>query len=489
MIGLRRSTVTLAVIALLACDGPGGFDGGSDDTSAGSDVAVMDTGAGGDANVVDTGMPPPSGWSPQPWEECEGGGRTLSAGPSDYRDVLDTLAPGDTLRLAGGDYARGLPVRVSGTPGSCIVIEAADDDDRPRFEGSDSFNIVALHGASWVKVRNFDIDGMGLAGFGVAAQGSEPTHHVVVEGMDMVGLGGDQQIVGVSTKSPAWDWVIRRNRIVGAGTGMYLGNSDGGLPFIRGVVELNTILDTIGYCAQIKHQSPRAGWAGMPEDGAQTLVRYNVFSKQTGSSSGSSARPNLLLGHFPTSGVGANDRYLVYGNFFYDNATEMLMQAEGNVAIYANVLVNPNGGAIAIIPHNDVPRVIDVFMNTIVAEGRGLDISGGDPSFSQRARYNAIYGPSPLLAEDELGNIIGTSADAAAALEMPVGAVGGDLDLHPRDGVLESAIDSAELPDLRDRDLDFDGLTRDLASAARIGAYGGGTTASSVPLARAARAY
>lgn len=478
-------------LLLTSCDGDSTpDDAGTDGGDVGPDARVpidamvaRDGGAG-----VDGGGSPPSGWAPQPWEDCEGGGRDLEAGPGDYRSMLGGLLPGDTLRLRPGTYREGLPISVSGEEGRCIVIEALDLADRPLFEGSDAFNIIAIRGASWLKVRNFDIDGLGLDGFGVASQGGEsmPTHHVVVEGMDMTGLDGSQQIVGISTKSPAWDWVIRGNRIVGAGTGMYLGNSDGNEPFIRGVVEFNTVLDTIGYCAQIKHQNPRPSLAGIPGDGSQTIIRYNVFSKVSGSSTGGGARPNLLLGHFPASGDGRNDRYLVYGNFFYDNATEMLMQAEGNLAIYANVFVNPSGGALTIRPHNDVPREVDVFLNTILAEGRGLSVSGGDPSFSQRVRYNAIFGPTPLRADDEVGNVLGATVDASGAFADPTAMPGAGLDLHPDGASLVSTVDLAELPDVLDRMRDFDGLERDTT---RVGAYGGPTSAASVPLGLVARPW
>ena len=232
-LNIRAALALGALLSLAGCDDPspavdagspgrdagGGFDGGPD-----FDASLPDAGPGADP---DAGGPRPADWAPQPWEDCEGGGAVVEAGPDDYRDALDALGPGDTLRLGPGDYLRGLPIRVSGEEGRCVVIEALDPSARPRFLGSDAFNIVAIHGASWVKGRDLDIDGMGRAGFGVASQGGEtmPTHHVVIEGLSMVGLGADQQIVGISTKSPAWDWVIRGNRIVGAGTGMDLGNS------------------------------------------------------------------------------------------------------------------------------------------------------------------------------------------------------------------------------------------------------------------------
>ncbi len=162
----------------------------------------------------------------------------------------------------------------------------------------------------------------------------------------------------------------------------------------------------------------------------------------------------------------------------------MLMQAEGNLAIYSNVFVNPNGGALTVRPHNAVPREVDVFFNTIVAQGRGLNISGGDPGFTQRARYNAIYGPRPLRAGDELGNVTGTASDAMTALSDPSGAPGDGLDTHPIGSALEATIDSTELPTVPEGALDFDGRAR---TGSYVGAYAGPADATSIPLELAAR--
>lgn len=51
-------------------------------------------------------------------------------------------------------------------------------------------------------------------------------HHITIEYLEIRNYRSSQQNVGISTKCPAWDWIIRKNRIIGAGTGMYLGNSD-----------------------------------------------------------------------------------------------------------------------------------------------------------------------------------------------------------------------------------------------------------------------
>ena len=98
--------------------------------------------------------------------------------------------------------------------------------------------------------------------------------------------------------------MIRNCVIQGAGTGMYLGNSDGNEPFIAGLIEHNLVIDTIGYNIEIKHQNPRPRVSGIPTGRSKTIIRHNVFSKSANSSTGRRARPNLLVGHFPRSGPG-----------------------------------------------------------------------------------------------------------------------------------------------------------------------------------------
>lgn len=475
-------------LSLVACGGPGGDPMDDGGLPTGRDSGGVDADRSVDAGREDhdastsddAGAPPSRTWAPLPWEDCEGGGRTLEAGPDDYRAVLDTLEPGDVLRLRAGDYARGLPMRRSGEEGRCVVVEALDPSARPRFLGSNAFNVIAIHGASWLKIRNLDVDGLGMAGFGVASQGGteQPTHHVVIEGLRMVGLGGDQQIVGISTKSPASDWVIRGNRIEGAGTGLYLGNSDGAQPFVRGLIEYNTVLDPIGYAMQIKHQNARP--AGMPT--GDTIVRHNVFAKTRNASTGGNARPNVLFGHLPTSGDGVDDRYLVYANLFFDNATENLLQAEGNLVIFANAFVNPNGGAISIQPHNDVPREVDLLFNTVIATGRGVSIRGGAEGFRQRARYNAIFAGTALAADDAEENVVGTYEEASSRFRAPHAAPGA-LDLHPTDPSALAIEVGDALPE--GAELDFEGHARaDGVSGAFVSAEGAPLSLDAPPVPR-----
>jgi hypothetical protein len=484
------------ISATVACEETpgGGPDGdvlaGDGGRRRGRDAAVGED-AGGTSPADAGARPAPAPLVPLPWEDCEGGGRTLEAGPEDYRDVLGGLSPGDVLQLRPGSYERGIPVRVSGEPGRCIVIEGKPGEERPVILGSNSFNLISFRGSSWVKVRHLAVDGLGMAGFGVASQGGHDSadHHIVIEDIVMEGLGGDQQIVGISTKSTAWDWVIRGNRIVGAGTGMYLGNSDGTSPFIRGLIELNAFIDTIGYNAQIKHQTGRPDLADMPTEPAETVIRHNVFTKANNASSGGNARPNLLLGHLPPSGNGSNDRYLVYGNFFYENPVENLVQAEGNVAFYNNVLVNHEGwGGATFRPHNDTVKDIDVFFNTVLTGGRPINVSGGADGFEQHVRYNAVFSAEGLRVAtgQSAGNIEASLSEASSQLVAPDREAGAGLDLHPVAGALQQGADRGYLEAFPHALVDFDGRTRE---GTRAGAYAGPASLESVPLSLERRDY
>jgi hypothetical protein len=400
----------------------------------------------------------------------------IPANPSNYQSLLRTLQPGDMLLLAAGTYngssTPGLPIsNLHGTAAQPIIISGPESGARPVLIGDGSHNTIQFNNASHIIVRNIEVDARDTGGEGVNAK-DNPSHHITLENLVIRGVGGEQAIIGISTKVPVWDWVIRGCEIYNAGTGIYLGNSDGNEPFVRGLIENNLIVDTLGYNLQIKHQNPRPTVAGMPTGVSQTIIRHNVFSKARNGATGS-ARPNLLIGHLPRSGAGASDSYLIYGNFFYQNPTEALFQGEGNIAFYNNVLLNDGGDAINIQPHNDVPKMIRVFHNTIVASGTGIRISGGAGGFTQKAIGNAVFAGSPIAASDAQGNITGAYNSAANVLNNPRGSLAnGTLDLFPRAGQLSGpALAIAEIDDFSDWNLDFNGVSH--ASHTIRGGYAG----------------
>jgi hypothetical protein len=322
----------------------------------------------------------------------------------DYRDYVPRLQPGDRLLLAPGDYLQGLPLRnLAGLAGQPIVIEAAEPDAPPRFLARPGANTVSLVDVRHLLLRNLELDGRNQPVDAVKAEGhSRYADFITLDHLFIHDHAASQQNVGISTKCPAFGWVIRGNRIERVGTGMYLGDSDGSDPFVGGVIEANRVAHTLGYNLQIKHQTTRP--AGLPGR-YDTVVRYNVFSQQD-ALPGPQARPNVLLGHFPLTGAGSGDRYLVYGNLFLHNPSEALLQAEGRVAVYDNVFINGSGDAIHIQPHNDVPRDMAIFSNTVLASGVGIRVvHAAGTHYRQRVVANVVASATPLQGGEAAYNV------------------------------------------------------------------------------------
>ena len=402
---------------------------------------------------------------------------TRVAGPGDYRQVVRELQAGDTLQLRPGIYAGGLNVhRLTGLPGAAIVIRGAPGNRRSIFVARVGRNTISIVDAAFVTIADLDL--VGVPGLDVDAVKAEGTarfaHDITIEGLVIRGYNANQQSVAISTKCPAWNWVIRRNVILNAGTGLYLGGSDGGAPFVGGLIERNVVAGTTGYALQIKQQHERQPVPGMPQIRSETILRFNAFVKGTNSSTGKLARPNVLLGHWPSWGPGVDDRYLVYGNIFFDNPDETLLQAEGSFALYNNLFVNRFGDGVAIHPHKGVPRSVDVFHNTIVTRGAGLTLRDGDPRFVQKATSNAIFslGVSPdALGRENFVRPHGRQKDFLVRPDDPFET----LDLAPiADALADPMFSLAGREDLPDVHLDFDGMRR---IAAVAGAYAGGASA------------
>jgi hypothetical protein len=326
------------------------------------------------------------------------------ADTENYRDHLRHLQPGDRLLLDPGDYRRGLPLsNLSGTSGQPIIIEAADPAMPPRFIARPGANTVSLVNVRHLILRHLEFDGLGLPVDAVKAEGhSHFADFITLEHLFIHDHAASQQNVGISTKCPAFGWVVRGNRIERVGTGMYFGNSDGSDPFMSGLIEGNRVSETLGYNLQIKHQKARPT---EHSDRYDTVIRYNVFSKKD-ALPGPQARPNVLLGHLPLSEAGSEDRYLVYGNLFLHNSSEALLQAEGRVALYDNVFINGGGDAIHIQPHNDVPRDMAIFSNTVLASGTGIQVRRAEGlPYRQRVVANVVAASTPLRGGEVAYNV------------------------------------------------------------------------------------
>jgi len=397
--------------------------------------------------------------------------KVVVGNPETYRALLGDLQAGDTLALEAGVYPRGLPIsNRHGEPGKPIVITGPETGKPALFLGSrdQAWNTVQINKSSYLTLRHLKLDGLGVP-YIDAVNAAGITHHITLEHLEIVGHGAHQLTVGVATRGPAWDWVIRNCKIIGAGTGMYLGNWKGkNWPFVGALIEHNLFVDTVGYNTQIKQMNSRSYESGepipgMPLEDRKTIIRHNVFSKAKQPSPPTEGpRCNLLVGHFPLTGPGSNDVYEIYGNFFYENTTETLFQGEGNIAFYNNVLVNSSGSAVSIQPHNDVPRNITVFRNTIVAKGHGIQVQGANANFSQLVAGNVVFAGRPVSGNSQVvqrDNVTASYASASKHLVNPKGDISkGKLSLFPRASVPQATpMDSNAFQSFTDWELDFNG--------------------------------
>ena len=406
--------------------------------------------------------------------------------PAHYRTLVGMLAPGDTLLLPAGAYRDRLDLDgLQGTASAWIVITGPGSGPPATITTqSTCCNTVQMGGTAYVALKNLTIDSAGLPAIdGINAKGN-PTHDILIERCTLIGQGYDQSTIGISTKSPAWRWTVRENRIIEAGSGMYFGNSDGTQPFIAGVIEGNLFLNSIGYNMEIKHQVPyqSESWAlQVPQGSHRTVIRNNVFIKERSTwppGSFVAPRPNLLVDAFPNSGMGSTDLYEIYGNFFYRNPSESLLQAAGRLTLHDNIFVAsaPGWPSAYLTNHNGPLKLAHVYNNTVYSvAGEGI-LFGASAQEGDAVVGNLIVTGGTALGgsiASASGNLTGPLANAALYFTRP-SEVLGQMDFYPRSdcpGCQGTPLAMAPFAGESDFDRDFNGTSK--GNFAYRGAYAG----------------
>ena len=403
--------------------------------------------------------------------------RTLTANPNAvsgqagyYRSLASSLTPGDTLYRPAGLYADRLNLDgLSGTANAWIVITGPASGSAAHITTtSDCCNTVQLGGNAYLALRNLTIDSAGRDAIdGINAKGN-PTHDILIENCVLVGQGAGQGTVAINTKSPAWRWTIRGNRIIEAGTGLYLGNSDGTQPFVDGVIENNLVINTIGYNMEIKNQLPYDGQAwvsGLSAGPHRTIIRNNVFIKEKNDWAPAQLagdRPNVLVDPFPDTGTGSSDMYEIYGNFFYKNPNESLFQGTGRMAVHDNVFVASGAGqsAMNFADHNGPLKLVHLYNNTVYsAAGAGVRFATA-PRQGGLVLGNLIVTTGTALGgslPSTVGNVLGSPGDGKSYFTKP-SEVLGQMDFYPASNCAScrgTALDLTPFVNQADYNLDF----------------------------------
>jgi hypothetical protein len=404
----------------------------------------------------------------------------VKADPSNYHNLLAELKPGDTMILAPGQYGPLTIKGINGTADAWITITGPTSGEPALIAGEPDSNTVEIVNSSFVAIEHLRINSRGIPGaFGISAKGGgqNRTHDIRIEGNILVGQNGSQQTDGISTKIPTWGWIIRNNQILQAGTGIYLGNSDGSQPFVHGLIENNLIAYTIGYNMEIKDQNSIPEIPGMPTEATSTIIRNNVFIKDDAPSPDGD-RPNLLVGGFPSSGIGSLNRYEIYGNYFFHNHREALFQGSGRISLHDNIFVDgPADYAAVVLRRQNFPLYLAyVYDNTIYTTGKGIYF--GTPALTgDAATGNLVFASLPISGPIARlsNNLTGSLASAITYVNLPSFDLG-SMDFYPRPGKCEgTAIDLKLFREDSSYNLDFNGTPKTSAKGATVfrGAYAG----------------
>jgi hypothetical protein len=410
--------------------------------------------------------------------------------PGNYQTLIDQLQPGDTLQLAPGTYTRLTLAGVHGTPSGWITVLGVTPvgTGGTVIHAESGYNTVQLADCSYLAVGNLYIDGLNLGTDGINAKDGI-CHDIRVENCTLVGYGDDQSTVGISTKVVTWNWTIRGNTLIQPGTGLYLGNSPGDCPFINGVIEGNYVKDPIGYCMEIKQQNNYSWVTGMPAGPNRTIVRNNVFEKDS-TPSPAGDRPNLLLDPFPTSGQGSQDMYEVYGNLLYNNPRESLFQGCGRISFHDNVLVAPAIGdfaAIYMTNHDGTLDYATIYNNTIYGTGPGIIFTNAPTTYGA-VFGNLVLSDTPITLCGSCGSVVRTNnvtdavANAGSYVNQPSTTLGA-MDFYPKTTCAAcsgSALDVSAVSSDPDYALDFNGTSK--GSFTYRGAYAGSGSNPGWPL-------
>jgi hypothetical protein len=231
------------------------------------------------------------------------------------------------------------------------------------------------------------------------------------------------------------------------------------------VIENNLVQGPIGYDMEIKYQKPWPKIPGMPTGPTVTIIRNNTFIKGDNASPDGD-RPNVLVGGFPESGPGSQNMYQIYGNFFYHNPREALLQASGRVSIHDNVFVGGEKAALDLEKHNGPLQFVHIYDNTMYTPHIGINFGSPAP-MGTAITGNMIFANVPISGSvpnspgmTNNRNLTTTPDRAAYYVKSPSYQLG-FMNFYPLPGqARRSGANLAPFSSEVDFDRDFNGIRR-----------------------------
>lgn len=406
----------------------------------------------------------------------------LSATPADYVAQLARLGPGDTLALAAGRYPGLTLSGLSGTAGSPITVRGPAAGEPAVIVGRACCAGVLLRDVAHVRLQHLTVDLEGQPVDGLLAEAARGgVHHVTLEDLRFIGFAADVDLAGIRTRSPAWDWVVRRVVIERAGLGLALGTTGGRAPFVRGLIEQLLVVDPLRSALDVAAVPAWPALAELPGEPSRTVLRDVVFVRTSPLGPGVFPRPMVVYGAGPTAGPGSGSTLEIYGALVLDTASLDIPLAEiaARAVVHHSLWVNGTGPGPSL--SGDGSRAV---ANTLYTSGRALVLADAAAPVVGNAVFSAT--PRPIvggLARDNVVDTLGRAPTYVVDTTLRLGA----LDLYPRPGgglLGAAAVDLAVLGDATEPALDFDG--RAWTGTAR-GAYEGGAAGPAWALAAAVK--
>src|SRR6185436_20080235 len=110
----------------------------------------------------------------------------------------------------------------------------------------------------------------------------------------------------------------------------------------------------------------------------------------------------------------------IYGNFFFHNPRESLLQASGRVSIHDNIFVDASDIAVNLRDHDLPLRLAHVFDNTVYGAARGVHF-GNTATEGDLVAANLVFAATPIDGpiQTQAQNLVDSVANVPSYVNAP----------------------------------------------------------------------